>query len=134
MGNSGSLPKALAKVDNKTHVPVVAALFVSGLSAVMLFFLLQLSMDDVAKVTNFGALASYCLLNICVIWYYWIKQKDHSNPLRLLICPAIGAVITLVIFLSLDSVAHIVGCVWVAIGIAYYPVVTKVLHKSVEME
>ncbi len=134
MGNSGSLPKALAKVDNKTHVPVVATLFVSGLSAVMLFFLLQLSMDDVAKVTNFGALASYCLLNICVIWYYWIKQKDHSNPLRLLICPAIGAVITLVIFLSLDSVAHIVGCVWVAIGIAYYLVVTKVLHKSVEME
>ena len=57
MGNSGSLPKALAKVDDKTRVPVVATLFVSGLSAVMLFFLLQLGMDDIAKVTNFGALA-----------------------------------------------------------------------------
>lgn len=134
MGSSGSLPKVLAKVDGKTHVPVVATLFVSGLSAVMLFFLLQLSMDDIAKVTNFGALASYCLLNVCVIWYYWVKQKDHSNPLRLLVCPAIGAVITLVIFISLDSVAHIVGFAWVAIGIVYYLVVTKVLHKNVEME
>ena len=76
----------------------------------------------------------YCLLNICVIWYYWIKQKDHSNPVRLLICPAIGAVVTLVIFISLDTVAHVVGFVWVAIGIAYYLVVTKVLHRGVEME
>lgn len=134
MGNSGSLPKALAKVDDKTRVPVVATLFVSGLSAAMLFFLLQLGMDDIAKVTNFGALASYCLLNICVIWYYWIKQKDHSNPVRLLICPAIGAIVTLVIFISLDTVAHVVGFVWVAIGIAYYLVVTKVLHRGVEME
>ena len=83
---------------------------------------------------DFGALASYCLLNICVIWYYCIKQKDHSNPVRLLICPAIGAVVTLVIFISLDTVAHVVGFVWVAIGIAYYLVVTKVLHRGVEME
>lgn len=134
MGRSGSLPGFLAKVDSKNNTPVAAVLCVSGLSAAMLLPLLRLSMDDVARVTNFGALASYALLNVCVIWYCWVRQKDHAHPVRLLVCPAIGAAVTLAVFLSLDPVAHIVGCAWVVVGIAYYLVVTRVLHKNVEME
>lgn len=133
MGTTGALPRALGKINPKTQVPVVATLFVSALSLVMLLVMVPLGMDNVTKVTNFGALGSYFLLNLCVVWYYWIKLKDHTNPLRLLVCPIIGAVIVGALIFSLNTVAHIAGIAWVALGIVYYLVETKVLHKTISL-
>ena len=56
MGKSGSLPSPLAKMDKKRGVPLVATLFVSALSLVLLPFFLNIGMDGLAKVVNFGAL------------------------------------------------------------------------------
>ncbi|MCI8468560.1 MAG: APC family permease [Eggerthellaceae bacterium] len=133
MGRKGSLPRPLGKMDEKTGVPVVATLFVSALSLAMLPVLLQLGMDEVAKVSNFGALSTYLILNITVIWYYWVRQKDHSNAWRLLICPIIGAVVVGAILCSLGWVAQLVGVAWIGVGVAYYLVSTKLLHHDVSM-
>lgn len=133
MGKSGALPRALGKLHPKTNAPVVAILFVSALSLVMLTVMLPLGMDNVTKVSNFGALSSYFLLNICVVWYYWIKLKDHSNPLRLLICPIVGAVVVGALVFSLNTVAHIAGIAWIIVGVAYYLIETRVLHHTISM-
>ena len=133
MGTTGALPRPLAKLNPKTNVPVIATLFVSALSLVMLTVMLPLGMDNVTKVSNFGALASYFLLNICVVWYYWIKLKDHSKPMRLLVCPIIGAVVVFALLVSLNTVAHIAGIAWILVGIAYYLIETKVLHHQISM-
>ena len=133
MGRTGSLPKALAH-KNAKGVPIVAMLFTAVLSVALLLPFLIIGMDDLATVVNFGALTTYFLLNLCVFWYYWVKQKDHSNPLRLLICPLIGAVIIGAIFISLDTTAHIIGAAWIIVGIVYYLVATRVLKRDIKME
>lgn len=133
MGKSGSLPAQLATIDEKTGVPIVATRFVGILSAVMLPFLLMIGMDGLATVVNFGALSTYCLLNICVIAWYWVRQKDRSNPIRYLVCPALGFVITLAVFVSLGMVSHVIGVAWIVIGIVYYLVMTKRFHRSIDM-
>ncbi|MCI8451548.1 MAG: APC family permease [Eggerthellaceae bacterium] len=133
MGRGGSLPRVLGRMDEKTGVPVVATLFVSGLSLAILPALLCLGMDEVAKVSNFGALSTYLILNCTVIWYYWVRQKDHSNPWRLLVCPLLGMAVTLAVLASLSMVAHLVGIAWIVIGVAYYLVTTRVLRRDVDL-
>lgn len=134
MGKSGSLPSALSKINEKRQVPIVATTFVALLSLVLLPFFLTIGMEGLAKVVNFGALSTYILLNLCVIVWFWIRKKDHSNPLRMLIFPILGALITLAVFLSLDTTAKIIGCAWIIVGIIYYLIMTKGLHRTITLE
>ena len=115
-------------------MPIVATTFVALLSLVLLPFFLTIGMEGLAKVVNFGALSTYILLNLCVIVWFWIRKKDHSNPLRMLIFPILGALITLAVFLSLDTTAKIIGCAWIIVGIIYYLIMTKGLHRTITLE
>ena len=133
MGKKGSMPKRLGQMNQKSGVPVVATVFVSAVSLVLLPILLFLGMDEVAKVSNFGALSTYFILNITVISYYWIKVKDHSQVWRALICPIIGALVVGAILCSLGWIAQLVGVIWIVLGIIYYLVSTRVLHHDMSM-
>lgn len=134
MAKSGSLPKVLSKMDDKTGVPISATVFVAIASVVILPFAIVIGMDNLAKIVNFGALSTYFLLNLCVIAWFWIRKKDHKNPVRELVFPIIGAIVVGAVFLSLDAIAKIVGCVWIAVGIIYYLVMTKGMHREIKME
>lgn len=134
MGTTGALPKFFDQINTKRDVPVHSTLFVSALSLAVLFILISIGVDSGAKISNFGALSTYFLLNVCVVWYFWMKLKDHKNVLRHLICPAIGALIVLAILFSLNTLAQVVGLIWIAAGIAYYEIGTRVLHRSMRME
>lgn len=134
MGQSGSLPSPLAKVSKKTGVPTIATYFVAGLSLVLLPFVLFIGMDNLAKVVNFGALSTYLLLNACVIAWFWIRQNDRSNPLRMLVFPIIGTLVTVAVLASLDISAIIIGIIWIVVGVVYYLVMTKGLHREITMQ
>ena len=47
--------------------------------------------------------------------------------------PAIGALVCFGILLSIDTVGHVVGIVWIAIGIVYYCVVRYGLHRDITL-
>ncbi len=133
MGKSGALPRFLGKMNAKTKTPTQATLFVSAFSLATLFILIPLGMDTVAEFQNFGALSTYCLLNIVVIWHCWIKEDERHQPFRLLICPAIGAIVVGYIFCSLSLVPIIVGICWTIAGIIYYVVQTRVRHVAIDL-
>ncbi len=133
MARGGSLPKIIAKLNPKTNVATNAMIFVIGLSVVLIFVMQPLGIDSVAKVANFGALATYTLLNLCVIVFCWFQRKQRKQPLRHLIFPLIGALVCFSILISLDAVAHIVGVIWIVIGIIYYCVVKYALHREITM-
>lgn len=132
MSRSGALPKELGIMDKKTGVPQVATLFVCGLSLVMLLFLIPLGMTQVAKMSNFGALATYCLLNVCVFWYAGIRKKVKLSFVRSLLLPALGALVTGAIFLSIDPEIMGLGWAWVLLGVIYYLVQTRVFKHEIK--
>ena len=134
MGKSGSLPKPLAKMNEKRQVPQVATTFVSLLSLALLVPFLFIGMEGLGKVVNFGALSTYFLLNLCVIVWFWFRQKDHGNPVRFLICPILGMIVIGALLVSLDIPAKIIGVAWICVGIVYYLVMTRVMHRDVKME
>lgn len=133
MSRSGALPKQLGIMDTKTNVPISATFFVNALSLILLFFLIQFGMTEVAKLSNFGALATYCMLNIAVLWYCFIQKKEKLNLWRSFILPLLGALVTGSIFFSIEPRVAFLGWIWVIFGIIYYLVATRVFKKEINL-
>ena len=138
MAKDGILPKFMGKMNKRTNSPMNAILFIIALSAVLtvVFQLSGTNMNTVAKITNFGALATYALLNLSVIVYCWFQLKERKgigNLFMHLIFPAIGTVICIAIMLSVQEVALTVGAAWIVVGIIYYCILKFVLHREITL-
>ena len=89
MSRDGNLPKALAKVHRKYQTPYVAAAFVGALSLVLVIVFEQLGIDAISRLVNFGALTSFCVLHVTVVWHFFIKERD-GKVFTHLILPLLG--------------------------------------------
>lgn len=126
MGRDGVLPKQLGYVSRKYQTPYVATIFV-GL--VIIPIALSLSLMFISTLVSFGALVGFILLNMSVIWKFFIQDKEGRKSGRALVnyllCPLIGLAVTLWIFVNLGWAAHSVGFIWLGAGLFYLLVVTK---------
>ena len=133
MSRDGNLPKALAKVHRKYQTPYVAAAFVGALSLILVIVFEQLGIDAISRLVNFGALTSFCVLHVTVVWHFFIKNRD-GKVFTHLILPLLGFIIVGYTWISLDPASKTMGIVWVVVGIVYYFVLHKVMKKNVDLE
>ncbi|MDJ1121162.1 APC family permease [Olsenella sp. YH-ols2217] len=133
MARENAMPKRLAEFDQGTNSPRTASVFVAIVSIALLFLLLPLGMDAVTKVTNFGALATYLMVDVAVLWFCWVKGHDRTRPFRLCVLPAFGALAIAVILASFGAFAIGVGLGWCALGIIVYLVATRVFHVKMAL-
>lgn len=99
--------------------PYIAVIFVAVASVILFLVFNGLGIAAISKLVNFGALTAFMLLDITVIWYFFIKQKTHK-VVKHLILPLVGFLIIGYVWLSLDPASKIMGISWIAIGIVYY--------------
>ena len=114
MAKGGCLPKFMAKMNKRTNSPLNAVLFIIGLSIVLtlIFQFSGIDMNTVVKISKRkGAKAVF------------MHQHKPTNPTNH----------TNAIMLSVGTVALIVGAVFIVIGIIYYLVLTKVLHRQINL-
>ena len=129
MGRDGVLPKKFfGNLNHKTQTPV-NAIILTGVVALFAVFL------DVTKATayiNFGGFVAFFFVNISVIVYYFVKQKQRSVKgfFLYLVFPVLGALICLYLLVHLDKIAIILGCAWTVAGIIYLLVLTKGLKEE----
>lgn len=133
MSRDGNLPKVLAKVHPKFKTPYIAALFVGTLSIILVIVFEQLGIDAISRLVNFGALTSFCVLHLTVIWHFFIKERSGKIFLHVIL-PVLGFLITAYTWISLDELSKIMGIIWVIAGILYYFVLKKVLKHNVELD
>ena len=133
MSRDGNLPKALAKVHSKYRTPYVAAAFVGALSLVLVIVFEQLGIDAISRLVNFGALTSFCVLHVTVVWHFFIKERD-GKVFTHLILPLLGFIVVGYTWISLDPASKTMGIIWVAVDIMYYFVLHKVMKKNVDLE
>jgi amino acid transporter len=133
MGRTGALPAWIGTLSGPDHQPRRAILSVSVFSLVVLVPFLFLDMDLVAKFSNFGAIATYCILDVCVVAARF-HSAEKGSVFRELVVPIVGFVFCAVILLSLGTVSLAVGFGWMALGTVYYVVKTRVFKRSVSME
>jgi len=125
MGRDKVIPSIFGKVHPKYQTPWVGALFIG---AVALVLSLVLTMADLATLVNFGALASFIMLNFAVFWYFFIKEKKRysfGNIVKYLICPFIGIFILGYVFTGFDVMTYALGVTWFVIGFIICAVKSK---------
>ena len=138
MAKGGCLPKFMAKMDKRTNSPLNAVIFIICLSVVLtlIFQFSGIDMNTVVKISNFGALSTYTLLNLAVIVFCWVQLKERTGAKAVfmhLVFPALGALVCFAIMLSVGTVALVVGIIFIVIGIIYYLVLTKVMKRQINL-
>lgn len=117
MGRDGVIPKIFAKIHPKYRTPYFGAIVVGVLSCVLTKIL---TMSQLVRLVNFGALASFIMLNYAVFYFFFIKEgnrKGFGNLIKYLICPWLGIAILIYVFTGFDKLTYIVGIAWLIIGL-----------------
>lgn len=124
MGRDGVLPKSFfGTLHARFGTPVNSIL----LCAAVALLALKLDVTTSTSFINFGAFLAFSLVNLSVIFHYWIgaKQRGVRELMLFLVFPTIGLMADLWLMVSLDHLAIYLGLVWLAIGLVYLGVLTR---------
>lgn len=111
-----------AVINKKWHTPHWNVLLIIAINLVIGSFF---QIDEIADLVNYGALLGFALLNISLIQFYLAQQntlnfkKTFTEYLQYLISPLIGFIVVISVFCGLNRETHIVGTIWLFIGIIY---------------
>lgn len=130
MGREGVLPKSVfAYIHPRLQTPVLSIIFV-GITSL---FALVLSLSMVASMISFGALIAFTFVNLTVIKHFIIDSKEKHSAKKIFTClvlPAIGVLLTLWLWTSLDKEALTVGLIWLGVGAVYLAFITRGFRKT----
>jgi amino acid transporter len=124
MGRDGVLPKPFfGTLHARFGTPVNSIL----LCAVVALLALKLDVTTSTSFINFGAFLAFSLVNLSVIFHYWIgaKQRGVRELILFLVFPAIGLLADVWLMVSLDHLAIYLGLAWLAIGLVYLGFLTR---------
>jgi len=118
MGRDGVLPQKLFGTLNARFGTPVSSIV---LCAVVALLALKLDVTTSTSFINFGAFLAFTLVNLSVVFHYWIgsTQRGAKAVLLHLVCPVLGMIATLWLMVSLDHLAIDLGLAWLAIGMVY---------------
>lgn len=123
MGRDGVLPKSFfGTLHEHFGTPVNSIL----LCAVVALLALKLDVTTSTSFINFGAFLAFSLVNLSVIFHYWIgaEKKGLREWVLFLLFPFIGLAADVWLMVSLDHLAIYLGLSWLAIGVVYLAVLT----------
>ena len=129
MGRDGVLPKSFfGTLHAKYGTPVNSIL----LCAVVALLALKLDVTTSTSFINFGAFLAFTLVNLSVIFHYWIggKTRGLREVVLFLVFPTIGLLADLWLMISLDHLAIYLGLTWLVIGCIYLGFLTRGFTKQ----
>ncbi|WP_231443134.1 APC family permease [Brevibacterium zhoupengii] len=131
MGRNGVLPrKAFGYIHPKTHTPMFNIFLVGAVCLLAMSF----SLEFISALINFGALIAFTFVNLTVIAHFAFRTRqvvDVKSAFNYVVLPAIGAILTGILWVSLHETALIGGVVWLAIGVIYLAVLTRGFKRTV---
>ncbi len=126
MGRDGFIPKQFfGYVHPRFQTPSRNVL----LSAIISFsaLLFQGSLASAYALVSFGAITGFIFTNACVIFRYWVRDKERGGAavFKYVILPVVAIAVCVFLWLSLSTTAKIVGFSWLALGIVFLAIKTK---------
>ncbi|MGC4011161.1 MAG: APC family permease [Pseudomonas sp.] len=123
MGRDGVLPRPFFGRISKRFETPVNSIVLCGVVA-----LLALHMDVTTSTSfiNFGAFLAFSLVNLSVIFHYYLnaERRGPRELLLFLLFPLIGLLADLWLMVSLDHLAIWLGATWLVLGVIYLAVIT----------
>ena len=123
MARDRGLPRALASVDERSHVPRTALLTTAAVSLVVSVWAARRhdGLDVLVSVVNMGALAAFTLLHVSVIGYFVVRNGSRLWVPHLVV-PLAGAAVSIWIMVSATSAAKLIAAIWLAAGAVVFVV------------
>ncbi|MDR2997156.1 MAG: APC family permease [Microbacterium sp.] len=118
MSRDRQLPAFLSRVNPKHKVPTNAIFLVAGISLAVglpLTFLPD-GLATIASLVNFGALTSFLMLNVAVVWWFLVKKHSRRWFVHLVL-PTLGFAVLVIVVWNAQVAAQTLGFVWLGIGI-----------------
>ncbi|MDE2304568.1 MAG: APC family permease [Gammaproteobacteria bacterium] len=132
MARDGRLPRVLAKVHARYRTPYVSTILVAAIS-LLVGLAFGERIDDLGRIVNFGALSGFVLLHLSVI-NHCFRRGRSGDWLRHLIFPLAGLAVISYVLYEMDAAAKELGACWIAVGVMYWLVMTRVLRRSPALE
>jgi len=130
MGRDSVLPKKVfGHIHSRYKTPSTGIIVIGFISLLGIV----LTLDQVIKFINFGALIAFASVNLSVIAHYFIRNRKRStftDYMRYLFMPLLGAGFTLWLWTHLEFDALILGGIWMAIGLGYLIYMTKFFRRG----
>ena len=120
MGRSGSMPRSLARVSERTGAPLPATLVTAAGNVLVALWAAtrEDGLDRVVSIVDVGALVGFVLVHASVIAWFVVRRRGGSvSWLSHLLVPVLGAIVLLVVLVNSTPMALIVGAVWALIGV-----------------
>lgn len=114
MARDGALPRALSATNHK-GVPTRAVAVVTAVALVVSVAFAEHA-ELMTSLVTFGALGSYLLLHVAVVWRCLVTERSHRWLLHLVV-PVLGAACLLVVLASTAPITRSVGLCWLAVGL-----------------
>lgn len=131
MGRNNVLPKKLfGHINPKTHTPTFNIVLTGAISMLAAAF----TLDMIADFINFGALIAFTFVNLSVIAWFAIRKGRRKTPkdvFNYIVMPAIGTIMTGILWAFLSSYSLIGGLTWAALGFIYLLFLTKGFRRRV---
>ncbi|QQE81065.1 APC family permease [Alicyclobacillus sp. SO9] len=121
MGRDRMLPKFLSKVHTKYKTPYASTLLVGAVSIIVS---LVMTIGNLSRLVNFGALTTFMALNLTVMIYFMGKKKS-KHWWKHLIMPLVGFFILLYVWLNFDKLTFYLGTSWFVVGLIVLGIATK---------
>ncbi|MGX1932281.1 APC family permease [Microbacterium resistens] len=129
MGRDGALPRRLfSRVDPRTGVPVGNVVLVALIALTALF----VDLEQASSMINFGAFIAFTFVNLSVIFVFFrfLSTRSIGSWVGFVLVPAVGVVINVALWLSLNPISMVIGGAWTAIGVIYLIVKTRGFRAS----
>lgn len=131
MARDRQLPSVLARVHPRFRTPYASTLLVTVVSLLVSVGFSD-RVEDLTRLVNFGALTSFFLLHIAVIYHHRVRERS-GRWLAHGVYPLLGLVVIGYVLYAMDSTAKQLGLWWIGAGVLYYVVLRRVLHRKVEL-
>ncbi len=131
MGRDGVLPRGFARLHTRFRTPWVAAVVVSVISLLALV----LTLEVVATLISYGALAAFSMVNLSVVRTHLFPKGGRTAPtagewLRYGLVPTVGFLLTVWLWTSLTTTTYAVGVSWMVVGVIYLAILTRGFRRQ----
>ncbi|KQM40451.1 Putrescine importer PuuP [Microbacterium sp. Leaf203] len=131
MGRNNVLPrKVFGYINPRTHTPTLSIVIVGLVS----LFAISFTLEQIAAYINYGALVAFTFVNISVIAWFAVRKGLRKTPAdiaRYIVMPAIGMLLTGLLWVNLDMHALVGGLIWTGIGVVYLVVLTRGFRRPI---
>lgn len=130
MGRDGIIPeRVFGFIHSRFGTPVLNIIVVGMIALTALI----LDLNAATSLINFGAFTAFAFANLSVI-VYWIRHRRRTqipgSVLGWTVVPAIGVLINVWLWVSLDQLALTTGLVWGAIGLLWLLWLTRGFRRA----